>query len=182
MQTGVESPRPTQLLYTSREERGIQWPCPTANSPTSPVLYSDGFPNGKAEPGAPRFRIIDWESEPQYPALLAPGRVLLQQERDTDIEYGDLNKIVREEEIQLNPDDAAGWNLSDGEPVAVVTATNHITGIARANESVPRGVVAMTTLFGELAFELQTSEDVNPMARVPGLQIEPCRVEPLGRA
>ena len=41
--------------------------------------------------------------------------------------------------------------------------------------------VAITTLFGELAVELQVSEDVNPMARVPGLLVEPCRVEPLNR-
>ena len=181
MQTGVESPRPTQILYTSREERGIQWPCSAADSPTSPVLYADGFPNGKAEPGAPRFRIVDWESEADYPALLAPGRVLLQQERDTQIEYGDLNTIVRDEEVHLNPDDAAAWRLADGDPVVVTTAANQITGIAKSNGTVPRGVVAVTTLFGELAIELQVSEDVNPMARVPGLQIEPCRVEPLGR-
>jgi predicted molibdopterin-dependent oxidoreductase YjgC len=180
MQTGVESPRPTQILYTSREERGIQWPCPTADGPTSPVLYEDGFPNGKAEPGAPRFRLIDWATDSEYPGLLAPGRVLLQRERDTSIEHGDLNRIVRDEEVQLHPDDAAAWNVADGDPVVVATATNRITGVAKHNVSVPPGVVAITTLFGELAIELQMSEDVNPMSRVTGLLVEPCRVESLG--
>ena len=184
MQTGVESPRPTQILYTSREERGVQWPCPAADSPSSPVLYADGFPNGKAEPGAPRFRVVDWPTCPDLPALLAPGRVLLQRERDTVIESGDLdrgelNRIVRDEEVRLNPDDAAAWNIPDGVPVAVITAANRITGVAGIDTLAPRGVVAITTLFGELAVELQVSEDVNPMARVPGLLVEPCRVEPL---
>jgi len=186
MQTGVESPRPTQILYTSREERGVQWPCPVADSPSSSVLYADGFPNGKAEPGAPRFRVVDWPTNPDFPALLAPGRVLLQRERDTVIESGDLdrgelNRIVRDEEVRLNPDDAAAWNILDGVPVAVATAANRITGVARIDALSPRGVVAITTLFGELAVELQVSEDVNPMARVPGLLVEPCRVELLNQ-
>ena len=83
--------------------------------------------------------------------------------------------------MRLNPDDAAAWNIPDGVPVAVATAANRITGVARIDASAPRGVVAITTLFGELAVELQVSEDVNPMARVPGLLVEPCRVELLNR-
>ena len=43
----------------------------------------------------------------------------------------------------------------------------------------PTGIVATTTLFGQLAIELQMSEDINPMARVPGLDVEPCAVTPL---
>ncbi|MXZ91991.1 MAG: molybdopterin-dependent oxidoreductase [Chloroflexi bacterium] len=179
MQTGVEAPRPTQLLYTSREERGIQWPCPGDDSPSSPVLYTNGFPYGKAEPVAPRFRPAEWPADSEFPALLAPGRVLLQRERETGIETGDLNRIVRDELVQLNPTDAAAWKIADGEPVALSTAVNRITGVAALDEAIPPGMVAITTLFGELAIELQTSEDINPMARVPGLVVEPCRVESL---
>ena len=107
--------------------------------------------------------------------------MLLQQERDTTIEYGDLNQIVRDEEVHIHPEDAANWKVIDGEPVVITTADKRIDGIARTDDSTPRGVVAMTTLFGELAVQLQMSEDVNPMARVPGLQIEPCRVEAQAR-
>ena len=179
MQTGVEAPRPTQLLYTTREERGIQWPCPTADSPSSPILYAAGFPNGRAEPGAPYFRAIAIPTEPDLPALLAPGRVLLQRDRDISIAESDLNRIVRDEQVQLNPAAAAAWGIADGAPVAVVTAGSRVTGIAALDDAIPTGVVAVTTLFGQLAVELQTSEDINPMARVPGLHLEPCRVESL---
>ena len=180
MQTGVDAPRPTQLLYTTREERGIQWPCPEANSPSSPILYAGGFPNRRAEPGAPFFRAVEIPTEPDLPALLAPGRVLLQRDREISIEEGDLNRIVRDEQVQLNPADAAAWSIADASPVAVTTARSQITGIAALDTAIPPGVVAVTTLFGELAVELQTSEDINPMARVPGLHLEPCRVESLG--
>ena len=178
MQTGVEAPRPTQILYTSREERGIQWPCASADAPSSPILYADGFPNGKAEPGAPRFYVAEWPTGDEFPALFAPGRVLLQRDRDMEIEAGELNRIVRDEQVQLNPGDAAAWSIAGGDPVAVVTASQRIEGVAALDDAIPPGVIGMTTLFGQLAVELQTSEDINAMARVPGLHVEPCRVEP----
>jgi predicted molibdopterin-dependent oxidoreductase YjgC len=177
MQTGVDAPRPTQLLYTTREERGIQWPCPTPASPSTPVLYAGGFPNGRAEPGAPRFRAAATASAVDLPAILAPGRVLLQSEKEITIETGQLNRIVRDEQVNLNPADATAWGISDDAPVSVVTASNLITGVAHFDPAVPPGVVSVTTLFGQLAVELQASEDTNPMARVPGLHLEPCRVE-----
>ena len=177
MQTGVESPRPTQLLYTTREERGIQWPCPTPTSPSSPLLYAVGFPNGRAEPGAPLFRAVASNTDRDLPAVLAPGRVLLQSERDITVESGDLNRIVRDEQVHINPDDASSWGIADDAPVAVVTASDRTAGVARVDPTVPPGVVSITALFGQLAVELQTSEDINPMARVPGLHLEPCRVE-----
>ncbi len=177
MQTGVDAPRPTQLLYTTREERGIQWPCPTAASPSTSVLYANGFPNGKAEPGAPLFRAVSMVTEPDLPAVFAPGRVLLQSERDITVESGQLNRIVRDEQVSVNPADATAWGISNEAAVAVVTASNRITGLAYLDPAVPPGVVSITTLFGQLAVELQASEDINPMARVPGLHLEPCRVE-----
>ena len=177
MQTGVEAPRPTQLLYTTREERGIQWPCAAPDSPSAPVLYANGFPNGRAEPGAPLFRAVAMNSALDLPAILAPGRVLLQSDREMTIESGDLNRVVREEQVEINPVDAGSWGISEGDPVAVVTANNRTTGVASLNPAVPPSVVSMTTLFGQLAVELQATEDINPMARVPGLYLEPCRVE-----
>ena len=177
MQTGVESPRPTQLLYTTREERGIQWPCPTRESSSTPVLYANGFPNGRAEPGAPLFRAVPMHTEPDLPAVFAPGRVLLQSERDIVVESGQLNRIVRDEQVHLNPGDAAAWGIPHDAPVALATSRNRMTGIAFLDPAVPPGVVSITTLFGQLAVELQASEDINPMARVPGLHLEPCRVE-----
>ena len=179
MQTGVESPRPTQLLYASREERGLQWPCPSADSPSASVLYQDGFPGGKAEIGAPFFRIIAPPTTDDQPAMFAPGRVLLQRDQEMEIERNGQNRIVRDELVQLNPADAAAWGINDGDPVAVAADSGRITGIAAIAPQLPPGVVAMTTLFGQLAVELQASEDINPMARVPGLNVEPCRVTTL---
>jgi hypothetical protein len=37
-------------------------------------------------------------------------------------------------------------------------------------------MIAVTTLFGQLAVELQSSEEMDPMSKVPALDIVPARV------
>jgi anaerobic selenocysteine-containing dehydrogenase len=95
------------------------------------------------------------------------------------IEPDGLNRVIRDELVQLNPGDATNWGIRDEDPVTVDTARSRITGIASVDAGIPAGVVGITTLFGQLAVELQMSEDINPMARVPGLDVEPCRVNAL---
>ena len=87
-----------------------------------------------------------------------------------------LNRIVRDELVQLNPANAAEWGIADGDPGCRGTPRHSLTGVASIDARIPVGVVATTTLFGQLAIELQMSEDINPMARVPGLDVEPCAV------
>ncbi|MFQ6028361.1 MAG: molybdopterin oxidoreductase family protein, partial [Dehalococcoidia bacterium] len=174
--SGLESPKPTQLLYTSKEYPGIQWPCGSADAPGTPILYQDGFPRGNANPITPEFRLAPVESDPEYPAQYVPGRVLLQRDRTMQIVAGKLNRISRDELVQLNPVDASSWAISEGDTVEVQTPRGRLVGLAALDETVPLGAVAVTTLFGQLAVDLQASEEIDPMSRVPGLDIIPARV------
>ena len=58
----------------------------------------------------------------------------------------------------------------------VETSRAQVRGLARLDDSVPPGVIAVTTLFGQMAVDLQTSEELNPMSKVPGLDILPARL------
>ena len=172
----MEAPKPTQLLYSTVGQLGLQWPCPSRESPGCSILYAEGFPAGKAATIAPEFRSADGEPSGEYPLWYVPGRVLLQPDRETRIEKGDLNRIVREELVQLHPADAAALDISPGEAVELATPRGRLVGVADLDESIPRGVVAVTFLFGQLAVELQSSQDPNPMSKVPGLDILPARL------
>jgi formate dehydrogenase (NADP+) alpha subunit len=176
MRTDLETPKPTQLLYTSKEYRGIQWPCVFKGGPTTPVLYAEGFPSGKASPVTPEFQTPDNRPPLEYSAWLAPGRVLLQSEREMQVEGGKLNRIVRDEWVQMNPDDGASWSIAEGDAVEIETPAHRLAGLAKFDESIPPGMVAVTTLFGQLAVELQTSEELDPMSKVPVLDIVPARI------
>ena len=176
LQTNLESPQPTQVLYSSKEQRGIQWPCTRENSSSTATLYSDGFPKGKADPITPEFRVAQVQPDPEFPVWLVPGRVLLQRETGMEVVKGKRNQIIREDWVELNPDDAASLSIVQGDPVEVLTRSHRLAAMARLVESLPSGVVATTNLFGQLAVDLQASEELDPASKVPGLEITAAKV------
>ena len=180
LRTNLESPQPTQVLYSSREYRGIQWPCFDLDSRGTPNLYADGFPAAKAEVETPQFRASETPRDPEYPAWFVPGRVLLQHDRETEVIKGNRNQIVQESLVELNPQDAGAWEIEEGDEVEVSGPELRLTGRARLTESVPAGIIAATSLFGQLAVDLQASEEMDPAARLPGLQIVPAKVLKVG--
>ncbi|MCY4367384.1 MAG: molybdopterin-dependent oxidoreductase [Chloroflexi bacterium] len=177
--SGLDSPKPTQMLYAGRTSRGIQWPVSEDQRKGTATLYSQGFPLGRANLVAPEFRVAESSQETDYPAWLAPGRVLLQRDRDNRIEMdpgSKRNAIVREEVIELNSSEGAKWSVAEGDLVRVEFAQSEIAGVVRFNPTVPTGVIGVTGLFGQLAVELESSDEPNPMAGAPGLNVVPARI------
>lgn len=179
LMSGPESPMPTQMLYTGRAHQGIQWPVPEDQRKGTPVLYVDSFPIEKANLVAPEFRLLEMEPDQDYPARLAPGRVLLQRDRDSRVELQRdtrRNDILREEVVELNSTAAQRWQVGEGDQVRVECPGQELKGIVRLNPALPDGVIAVTGLFGQLAVELENSSEPVPMSRVPGLELAPARV------
>ena len=102
---------------------------------------------------------------------------MFQPEREITIEKnGQLNQIVREELVQIASADAQIQGLAAGDKVLVETTTGRLEGVIYLDDRIPSGTIAVTFLFGQLAVELQTSEESNPMAMMPGLRIQPARL------
>ena len=174
------NPQPTQLLYSDRVPRGIQWPCGDSSSAGTRILYEEGFPRGRARLMPLELLAAKSQSTEEYPLLFVPGRVLAQWEREVEVIRVDgMNHIQREELVEIHPQDAEPLGLGQGDAVKVVMPGGHMRGAAYVTETAHPGVVSMTTLFGELATQLQLSEDPDPMSKVPGLTIHPARVEKL---
>ena len=173
--TDLKSPQPTQMLYASREDLGLQWPVDNNGKGTG-ILFEDGFKLRRAEPITPAFVLAENASDTDFPLWFVPGRVLLQQERDINIVKGRANTIQRDELVELNPADAAAMSIEDGGKVMVEMNIGRLSGLAHINEAVPVGVVASTALFGQLAVDLQSSEEMEPASKVPGLDIRRARI------
>ncbi len=191
LRTQFNSPQPTQVLYASKEERGIPWPCPDAGHAGTPFLYGEGLADNKAEPITPAFRAAEvTDASPSnhglYPLWFVPGRVLLQQERPMEIVKGKRNRIEREEWIEINPADGAESAFQEGDKVVIETGrgetVRRLFGVIRYSPSVPRGVASSTALFGQLAIEMQASEEFDPASRLHGLDIERARLVKSGTA
>ena len=177
---GDENPLPTQVLYTGRVSMGLQWPCWEAGHPGTPVLYTDGFPGGKARLAALEGPETSRHQDAEYPFLFVPGRVLADPPREVEIVRSQgLNRIQREEILTMHPEDAKFAGVRDGQAVEVATADGQrLRARAQLSAEAQPGVVYATFLFGELAARLDSSEDPDPMNKVPGLPINPARVVP----
>lgn len=173
-----DNPQPTQVLYSEFVRHGLQWPCTSDGAAGTQRLYENGFRGAKA-----MLAEIAWVDRPaparEFPLALAHGRVLMQTEREMEIENVDgLNRIRRDEDFVLHPDDAARLGVEDGDVLTAVSESGHaFEGIARIADSVPGGMVSLTTLFGELATELQASERPDAMNHIPRLSTQLVRVE-----
>ena len=174
-------PLPSQLLpATGGQNAGIQWPCTTPDDEGSPVLYAEGFPNGKA-----RFIPLEMREAPamttaDFPLLFLPGRVLQQPHRELEIlVVGQKNYIQRDELLELHPADAADLGIQEGDWVEVISPRERIRAKAGLTDSAFRGAVYATFLFGDLVTRLENSEDPDPMSSVPGLSVTPVRLAKL---
>lgn len=143
--------------------QGIQWPCTAQRKRLLPLT-----PLPTADPRTPEF-----------PLALALGRVLLQEGREMQVvRSGRLNTIQREEIVEVHPEDARRLGLVDGALVEVVTPQGRQRARLKAVGKV-HGLTSITTLFGQLAVQLSSSESPDPMLAVPALSILPARLEPV---
>ena len=176
LRTHLDSPQPTQVLYASRQHNGLQWPCPEEGHPGTASLYVDGFGERKAEPMTPAFGLSVPELPPELPMWYSPGRVLLQQHRDMEVVKGKRNMIRREEWVEVNPSDASDGGLTEGDKVSVETSDGTMPGVVRFNAGLPKGVIGTTGLFGQLAIDMEASQDPDPVATLQGLEVRPAKL------
>ena len=119
---------------------------------------------------------MDIPTSDRYPLVFIPGRVLLQSEQEMEVVKGDRNTISREEILQINPEDADGLGLSSGESVELAINGHRLNAKALITNKTHKGTVSSTSLFGQLAVDLQANERPGAMSTVPGLVISAARV------
>ena len=165
------------ITYGRLEAGGIQWPCLAADMAGAPILYE-----GTLDSNAPKLVPMSVSEVPahedeDYPLLMARGRVLHEPDKDIEIISIDgKNAIRRDETIQLHPEDAAELGIAEGDWVEAVSPRGRAAGIADLSGP-QRGLISITTLFGDLITGLARSEAPDPMLNVPTLPLIPARVE-----
>ena len=149
---------------------GLQWPCPTPDHPGTPLLFTAGFPRGRArfvpvEQGLPVAELPDRE----YPLVLNTGRVLYHWHG------GDLSRQVPglvasypRVEVTIHPADAAAHGLRDGDRVRVTSRRGEMVGTARVTDAVRQGEVFVPFVrLDDGAANCLTNNVYDPRSKIP---------------
>ena len=170
------------MSYGRLQAGGLQWPCLASDMADTPVLYGA---DGDARPAklvAMMPPEADERADPDYPLLLARGRLLHQADRTMEIGKVDRRSVIeRDEVIELHEEDARDLGVSEGEWVELVSDGGRLRGTVSLT-SPHKGLVCTTALFGQLAALLDRSKEPDPMLKVEGLPLAAARVERLKEA
>jgi formate dehydrogenase major subunit len=157
---------------------GLQWPCPDAGHPGTPVLHRERFPRG-------RGRLIPVGHTPpaelpdaDYPLQLTTFRLHHQYGSGSMTRRAPL--LERENPrglLWIHAADAARRRIATGSAVRVRSRRGEVTTHAVVSDDVPPGVVAMPYHFGEAPPNLVTNDALDPIARMPELKVCAVAVE-----
>lgn len=167
--------RPCDLRGISHDrlerERGLQWPCPTADHPGTTHLYRDGVFN--TADGRARLWAIDYTPPPESPDAeyrfwLNTGRV--QEHWHTLTKTGKIPELARwvpEAYVEVNPRDARSLRIRSGDRVAVSSRRGRVELIAQVTAQVAPGSVFMPFHWGKQAANALTGRFFDPISFEP---------------
>jgi formate dehydrogenase major subunit/formate dehydrogenase alpha subunit len=156
----------------------LQWPCPTAEHPGTPVLHV-----GKFARGLGKFNPIDHvppaeEPSPTYPFVMSTGRVLYHWHggQMTRRSSG-IMKVYGEALIEVNPEDGARLGLNGKTRVRVTSRRGSIEALAWITDRVPPGMVYANFHFPEASANVLTQAVLDPVAKIPEYKVTAVKVE-----
>ncbi len=166
------------ITYERLEKGGIQWPCPTSEHPGTPILHTQIFSRGKGKFVPLTYRPSAELPDEQYPLLLTTERSIYHYHTGTMTgRVAGLMKLRGEELVELNPADAAGLDIQDGEWVTVSSRRGEVNSRAKVTTDSPPGVVSMTFHFAESPTNALTNSALDPISQTPELKVCAVRVE-----
>lgn len=166
------------MSHERLEKGGLQWPCPTADHPGTPILHTKTFTRGKGLFCPVAHRPPAEEADTEYPFILSTGRILFHWHGGTMSRRSPgLEAIAPEAEVEINPQDAADLAIHDGDLVRVSSRRGQVVATANVTNRSPVGTVFMTFHYVEAAVNLLTIDAVDPTAKIPEYKVCAVKVE-----
>jgi formate dehydrogenase alpha subunit len=166
------------LSYEKLERGGIQWPCPTAEHPGTPILHKEKFTRGLGKFTPLTFREPMEATDAEYPFMLNTGRILQHWHGGTmSRRSAGLDWIVPEGMIQINTEDGVQLGIASGDMIHVTSRRGEVTGKASLTDKLPRGMIFMNFHFAEVPTNVLTNDAVDPVAKIPEYKVSAVRVE-----
>lgn len=156
----------------------LQWPCPTADHPGTPILHTKQFTRGKG-----KFMPIDHvppaeRPDDEYPMVMNTGRVLYHWHGGTMTRRAaGIMQVYGEALVEVNPDDAEKLGLNGKNIVRVTSRRGSIEAKAWVTDRVPPGMVYANFHFPEASANELTHASLDPVSKIPSYKITAVKVE-----
>ncbi len=165
------------IRHSRLENGGLQWPCPTPDHPGTPILHV-----GKFSRGLGKFNPVEYvppaeTPDEAYPLILTTGRRLEHYHTGTMTRRVEgLNRLVPEERVEINAEDAARLGIRNGDWVIVESRRGQVKVRAAVGRRCKPGVVFMTFHFAEALGNVLTHAALDPVSKIPELKVAAVRV------
>jgi formate dehydrogenase major subunit len=166
------------LTYGRADKGLMQWPCPTEDHPGTQYLHKDKFSRGLG-----LFTGIDYtppaeETDSEYPVILTTGRILEHFHSGTMTRNSRvLDEIVHEGFVEIHPNDAKDFGITDGELVSVSTRRGSIRIKAKVIDRSKQNVVFIPFHFYEACANRLTTDCLDPVCKIPEYKVCACKIE-----
>jgi len=167
------------MTYERMGLDGLQWPCPDTEHPGTPYLHKDQFARGKG-----KFFAIDYQDpaempDEEYPYFLTTGRMFAHFHTGTMTRVSPhLDVEQKTGYVDINPKDAEGLTVKDGDILILSSRRGQIEVPARLTDSVECGTVFLPIHFGETPTNVLTdAEAFDPLAKIPEFKVSAVKIE-----
>ncbi len=159
---------------------GLQWPCPSADHPGTPILHTGKFSRGLGLFNPFEYTPSAELPDEEYPVILMTGRVLYQYNACamTD-KTPELNEISGKSFIEINTEDAAKFGISDGARVKVASRRGEIETTAVVSEKTSPGECWMPFHFQDGNSNWLTNAALDGIAKAPEYKVCAVSIKPL---
>lgn len=158
--------------------RGLQWPCPSADHPGTPILHMGEFALGLGAFSTPEFQPAAELPDGDYPLVLMTGRILYQYNACamTGRTEG-LGEMADASFIELNESDAEMLGIADGDRVRVSSRRGAIESTARVSAKTNPGETWMPFHFQDGNSNWLTNAALDRVSKAPEYKVCAIRVE-----
>ena len=169
------------ISYQRLEKGGLQWPCPTAEHPGTPILHTERFTRGKGLLVPLQYRPSAELPDTEFPLVLTTARLAHHFHTGTMTrKVKGLRELRNEELAEINPEDADRLGIQDNDVISVASRRGEVTAKARLTQDIPAGEIAMSFHFAETATNLLTNAALDPQSKMPEYKVCAVRVGKAG--
>ncbi len=179
-----------------RKVRGLRWPVPSVDHPGTTHRFVEGDPlfpkdkaagrrmyfykkpDGKAVIFARPDKGPEEPTDAEYPIALTTGRVL--EHWHTMTMTGQIPELVRavpKPYVEINPDDASAWGITDKSNVRVVTRRGTLELQARVIDRPRKGMIFIPWHWPEKLANLLTIDAIDPGSKEPEYKVCAAKIE-----